>query len=109
MIPLTLQELAALTGATCTHANPAGCRSGSGRHRLAQGRGRRRCSSPLKGEHVDGHDFAAAAVAAGAVAVLGERPVDDLPLLQVDHVLTALGGLARASAGCRSRRARWSA
>ena len=62
----------------------------------------------LRGERVDGHDFAAAAAAAGAVAVLGTRsitvPVDgSIPLLQVADrpdnagVLDALGALARAS------------
>lgn len=35
----------------------------------------------LVGEHVDGHDFAADAAAAGAVAVLGARAVDALPSL----------------------------
>ena len=47
------------------------------------------------GEHVDGHDYAAQAVAAGAVAVLATRPVG-VPALVVDDVQTALGALARA-------------
>lgn len=51
----------------------------------------------LKGERVDGHDFAAAAVADGAVAVLASRPVD-APHLLVDggddEVVTALSRLA---------------
>jgi UDP-N-acetylmuramoyl-tripeptide--D-alanyl-D-alanine ligase len=37
----------------------------------------------LPGEHADGHDFAAAAAAAGAVAVLGTRTVAELPALVV--------------------------
>ncbi len=38
----------------------------------------------LRGERVDGHEYAAAAAAAGAVAVLGSAPIDaDLPLLRV--------------------------
>ncbi|MEU1230173.1 UDP-N-acetylmuramoyl-tripeptide--D-alanyl-D-alanine ligase [Streptomyces sp. NPDC005828] len=47
------------------------------------------------GEHVDGHDYAERAVAAGAVAVLAARPVG-VPALVVDDVQTALGALARA-------------
>ncbi|MFV2197344.1 UDP-N-acetylmuramoyl-tripeptide--D-alanyl-D-alanine ligase [Nocardiopsis sp. LOL_012] len=52
----------------------------------------------LKGERVDGHDFAAAAVEAGAVAVLASRPVD-APHLLVDGggdeaVVAALARLA---------------
>jgi UDP-N-acetylmuramoyl-tripeptide--D-alanyl-D-alanine ligase len=49
----------------------------------------------FRGEHADGHDFAAQAVEAGAAAVLAERPVG-VPAIVVDDVLTALGALARA-------------
>jgi UDP-N-acetylmuramoyl-tripeptide--D-alanyl-D-alanine ligase len=48
----------------------------------------------LAGDRVDGHDFAAAAGEAGAVAVLGSRPTD-LPTVVVDDVTVALGLLAR--------------
>jgi UDP-N-acetylmuramoyl-tripeptide--D-alanyl-D-alanine ligase len=37
----------------------------------------------LPGAHTDGHQFAGAAAAAGAVAVLGSRPVPELPTLVV--------------------------
>ncbi|MGW1022454.1 UDP-N-acetylmuramoyl-tripeptide--D-alanyl-D-alanine ligase [Streptomyces sp. NPDC002577] len=47
------------------------------------------------GERVDGHDFAADVVAAGAVAVLASRPVG-VPAVVVDDVQAALGALARA-------------
>ncbi|MYT27837.1 UDP-N-acetylmuramoyl-tripeptide--D-alanyl-D-alanine ligase [Streptomyces sp. MspMP-M5] len=47
------------------------------------------------GERVDGHDFAAGAVAAGAAAVLASRPVG-VPAIVVDDVVAALGALARA-------------
>lgn len=47
------------------------------------------------GEHVDGHDYAQRAVAAGAVAVLATRPVG-VPALVVPDVTAALGALARA-------------
>ncbi|UKJ64538.1 UDP-N-acetylmuramoyl-tripeptide--D-alanyl-D-alanine ligase [Cellulosimicrobium cellulans] len=48
----------------------------------------------LPGEHVDGHDFAAGAVAAGATLVLAARELD-VPCVVVDDVQTALGELAR--------------
>ncbi|RFU83563.1 UDP-N-acetylmuramoyl-tripeptide--D-alanyl-D-alanine ligase [Streptomyces triticagri] len=47
------------------------------------------------GEHVDGHDFAERAVAAGAEAVLATRPLG-VPAIVVDDVEVALGALARA-------------
>jgi UDP-N-acetylmuramoyl-tripeptide--D-alanyl-D-alanine ligase len=49
----------------------------------------------LPGERVDGHDFAAGAVASGAVAVLAARDVG-VPAVLVPDPLTALGTLARA-------------
>jgi UDP-N-acetylmuramoyl-tripeptide--D-alanyl-D-alanine ligase len=49
----------------------------------------------LPGEHVDGHAFAAAAVAAGAAGVLADRELG-LPSVVVDDVTMALGRLAHA-------------
>ncbi|WP_367323822.1 UDP-N-acetylmuramoyl-tripeptide--D-alanyl-D-alanine ligase [Streptomyces sp. HUAS ZL42] len=46
------------------------------------------------GERVDGHDFAAAVVEAGAAGVLASRPVG-VPAIVVEDVRTALGALAR--------------
>lgn len=46
------------------------------------------------GARVDGHDYAAKAVADGAVAVLATRPVG-VPAIVVDDVQTALGVLAK--------------
>ena len=51
----------------------------------------------LKGERFDGHDFAAAAQAAGAVAALVERPLPERPLfaqIRVPDTHQALGALA---------------
>jgi UDP-N-acetylmuramoyl-tripeptide--D-alanyl-D-alanine ligase len=48
------------------------------------------------GEHADGHDFAGEAIAAGAVAVLGTRPVEGVPMVLVAEPLAALAALARA-------------
>jgi UDP-N-acetylmuramoyl-tripeptide--D-alanyl-D-alanine ligase len=53
----------------------------------------------LPGERADGHDFAAAAVANGAVAVLGSRPVDGVPVIVVPDVTDALATLAHAVLG----------
>jgi UDP-N-acetylmuramoyl-tripeptide--D-alanyl-D-alanine ligase len=50
----------------------------------------------LPGEHVDGHDFATAAVEAGATLVLAARALDGVPCVVVDDVQAALGELARA-------------
>ncbi|MCF3181522.1 MULTISPECIES: UDP-N-acetylmuramoyl-tripeptide--D-alanyl-D-alanine ligase [unclassified Streptomyces] len=50
------------------------------------------------GEHVDGHEYAERAVAAGAAAVLAARPVG-VPAIVVDDVEKALGALARAVVG----------
>lgn len=47
----------------------------------------------IKGERVDGHDFAAAVVAAGATAVLSGRVLDQ-PCIVVDDPVLALGRLA---------------
>jgi UDP-N-acetylmuramoyl-tripeptide--D-alanyl-D-alanine ligase len=47
----------------------------------------------IPGERVDGHDFAAAAFDAGAVAVLAERPVG-VPAVIVGNSVNALGRLA---------------
>jgi UDP-N-acetylmuramoyl-tripeptide--D-alanyl-D-alanine ligase len=48
----------------------------------------------VPGERVDGHDFAVAAVAAGAAGVLGSRPTG-VPTVVVDDPVRALGRLAR--------------
>ncbi|MFE9553108.1 UDP-N-acetylmuramoyl-tripeptide--D-alanyl-D-alanine ligase [Streptomyces sp. NPDC006703] len=46
----------------------------------------------LQGEHADGHDYAAAAIGAGATAVLANRPVG-VPAIVVGDVLAAFGRL----------------
>ncbi|TFV53956.1 UDP-N-acetylmuramoyl-tripeptide--D-alanyl-D-alanine ligase [Geodermatophilus sp. DF01-2] len=50
----------------------------------------------VPGERVDGHDFLAAAAAAGAVAALTARPDGALPCVVVDEPVAALGRLAAA-------------
>ena len=55
----------------------------------------------VAGERADGHDFAAAAVSAGAVAVLATRPVPSVPApwILVADIPAALAALARFVAG----------
>jgi UDP-N-acetylmuramoyl-tripeptide--D-alanyl-D-alanine ligase len=53
----------------------------------------------IRGERVDGHDYAAAAIAAGAVAIMSARQLSDeagepLPCIVVDDPVLALGRLA---------------
>jgi UDP-N-acetylmuramoyl-L-alanyl-D-glutamate--2,6-diaminopimelate ligase len=58
----------------------------------------------VRGERVDGHDFAAAAVASGAVALLCERELPlAVPQIMVADVRVALGPIASAFWGDPSR------
>lgn len=55
----------------------------------------------LPGERVDGHDYAAAAVDAGAVAVLAEHEVDAIaPVIIVENSQNALADIASYWRGC---------
>jgi len=59
----------------------------------------------LRGEHADGHEHAAAAVAAGAVALVVERALElDVPQVVVPDSRAAMGLLAAAFHGDPSRR-----
>jgi UDP-N-acetylmuramoyl-tripeptide--D-alanyl-D-alanine ligase len=92
MLPLTLDEIADLTDGSVLDA--AGSRVVSSAAFVDS-----RCVVPgglfvaIPGEHVDGHDFAAAAVAAGAAAALTARPVGAPAVAVADPVL-ALGRIA---------------
>ena len=92
MIPLTLPEIAAVVGGEVhddtgvTVTGPAFVDS-----RVAELGG---LFVAFAGENVDGHAYAAAALEAGAAAVLGTRPVG-LPAVVVADPLDALGRLAR--------------
>jgi UDP-N-acetylmuramoyl-tripeptide--D-alanyl-D-alanine ligase len=90
---LSLAQIAAATGGRVTDADPATQATGV----AFDSRGVRPGDLfvALPGEGRDGHDFAPAAVGAGAVAVLAARPLD-LPAVVVEDPLTALGGWARA-------------
>jgi UDP-N-acetylmuramoyl-L-alanyl-D-glutamate--2,6-diaminopimelate ligase len=59
----------------------------------------------VPGSHADGHDFAAAAVEAGAVALLVQRFLDvDVPQVLVDDVRPAMAHVAAALYGHPSQR-----
>ncbi|WP_030144929.1 UDP-N-acetylmuramoyl-tripeptide--D-alanyl-D-alanine ligase [Spirillospora albida] len=93
MIPLALSTIAELTGGAAHGAGPALEVSGPvvvDSRAVAPGA----LFAALRGERADGHDFAAAALAAGAAAVLADRPVDG-PHVLVGDVQKALGDLAR--------------
>lgn len=57
------------------------------------------CFVALRGEHFDGHDFLAAAVEAGAAALVVDdarrAPVPGVPVFEVPDTLVALGALGR--------------
>ncbi|MFD9125207.1 UDP-N-acetylmuramoyl-tripeptide--D-alanyl-D-alanine ligase [Kitasatospora sp. NPDC059571] len=95
MIALTLAEAAAAVGGTLDGgADPAARVTGpvvvDSRQVRPGG-----LFVAVVGERVDGHEYAAGAVADGAVAVLAARPVG-VPAIVVDDVVAALGRLARA-------------
>jgi UDP-N-acetylmuramoyl-tripeptide--D-alanyl-D-alanine ligase len=95
MIPLSLAEIATVVGGRLADARAANGDKVTEpafvdtRSPLAGG-----LYVAVVGEHVDGHDFAEAAVAGGAVGVLGARPTG-VPTVVVDDPVRALGRLAR--------------
>ncbi len=92
MIPMTLAEIASVVGGTVdgdlatTVLEEAFVDS---REPVSDG-----LFVAVPGEHVDGHDYAAAAVGAGAAGVLGSRSTG-VPTVVVDDPVAALGRLAR--------------
>ena len=95
MIPLSVAQLAEITGAACDQVSDD--RALVTGPVVSDSREVRPGSLfvALPGQHADGHDFAGAAVAAGAVAVLASRPAA-APALIVPDVPAALARLARA-------------
>ena len=94
MIPLPLEEIARITGARLDGgADPAAVVDGPvvvDSRRAGPGG----LFAAVAGERADGHDFAAAAIAAGAVAVLATRPCG-APALITGNVPAALARLAQ--------------
>ncbi|WP_319458693.1 UDP-N-acetylmuramoyl-tripeptide--D-alanyl-D-alanine ligase [Micromonospora sp. RTP1Z1] len=94
MIPLTLAEVASAVDGRLVVADPDARVTGSvefDSRKVAPGG----LFVAFPGEKVDGHDYAAGAVSAGAVAVLGTREVPGVPMVLVDDALAAMGRLAR--------------
>jgi UDP-N-acetylmuramoyl-tripeptide--D-alanyl-D-alanine ligase len=92
VIALRLGQIAEITSGEC-HGDPAAVVTGEvviDSRRAGPGA----LFAAVPGERADGHDFAAAAVAAGAVAVLATRPVP-VPSVLVADVPAALAALAR--------------
>ena len=96
MIPLSLAAIAQITGAAPGPMTDTAAVAGSVVIDSRQA-GPGALFAALPGERADGHDFAAAAVAQGAVAVLASRPVG-VPALITPDVPGALAALARAVA-----------
>jgi UDP-N-acetylmuramoyl-tripeptide--D-alanyl-D-alanine ligase len=98
MIRLTLAEIAAITAGELHGGDPAAAVTGPV---VIDSRAAEPGSlfAALPGEHTDGHDFAAAAVAKGAVAVLGSRSLDGVPMIVVPDVTAALAALAHGVLG----------
>ena len=91
MIPLTVAQVCEATAGTAHHLDSAALitdvRIDS--RDISEG-----CLFiAIKGERVDGHDFAEAVIAAGARAVLAARELDQ-PCIVVDDPVLALGRLA---------------
>jgi UDP-N-acetylmuramoyl-tripeptide--D-alanyl-D-alanine ligase len=94
VIRVTLAEIAALTGGTLAGAAPDAAVTGPVviDSRRAEPGG---LFAAIAGEHADGHEFAAAAATAGAVAVLAARPLDGVPCVVVPDVTAGLALLAK--------------
>ena len=93
MIPLSLAEVARITaGQLVEAAAPEATVTGDVviDSRRVQPGGLFVC---VRGEHVDGHDYAAQALAAGAVGVIADRATQT-PAVLVDDTTSALGALA---------------
>ena len=93
MIALTLAEVAAAVGGRLEDADPAARVTGTvefDSRKVTPGG----LFVAFPGEKVDGHDYAAGAVSAGAVAVLASRPVP-VPHILVDDQRAAMAALAR--------------
>jgi UDP-N-acetylmuramoyl-tripeptide--D-alanyl-D-alanine ligase len=102
MVPLSAREIAALTGGRLIDLDPDLVLSGKlefDSRKVGPGD----LFLAIKGDRVDGHDYAAAAIERGAVACVATRPVGG-PAVVVTEPIAALTALATASAGRLSAR-----
>ncbi|MEU6861355.1 UDP-N-acetylmuramoyl-tripeptide--D-alanyl-D-alanine ligase [Glycomyces sp. NPDC046736] len=103
MIPMSLAQVAAAAGGKLSEtADPEAAVTG-GVEFDSRKVGPGGLFLAIPGEKVDGHDFAAAAVAQGAVAVIATREIDG-PAIYVDDAVAALTGLARHIAAASKAR-----
>jgi UDP-N-acetylmuramoyl-tripeptide--D-alanyl-D-alanine ligase len=94
VIPMSLAEIAAAVDGTVVGGDPDTMVTGAVEFdSRAVGPGG--LFAAFVGANADGHEFAAAAVAAGAVGVLGTRPTE-APTVVVADTLAAMGRLARS-------------
>ncbi|MDI6104479.1 UDP-N-acetylmuramoyl-tripeptide--D-alanyl-D-alanine ligase [Actinoplanes sp. NEAU-A12] len=93
MIPLTLDEIASITGGRVVGGDPSVTVTG-GVEYDSRKIGPGGLFVAFAGEKVDGHDYAGVAVAAGAAAILGSRDTG-APGVVVEDPLAALAALAR--------------
>ena len=94
LIPLSLTAVAEITGARLHLVPDPGAVVADSVVIDSRAAGPGSLFAALPGQRADGHDFAAAAVAAGSVAVLASRPTD-APTLIVTDVPAAMARLAR--------------
>ncbi|WP_405582994.1 UDP-N-acetylmuramoyl-tripeptide--D-alanyl-D-alanine ligase [Streptomyces sp. NBC_01190] len=94
MIEMTLREVAEVTGGTLLQVGHPGAVVSGAVVIDSRDAGAGDLFVCIPGERVDGHDFAAAAVRAGAVAVLAQRAVD-APAVLVEDSVKALGALSK--------------
>ncbi|WP_328467103.1 UDP-N-acetylmuramoyl-tripeptide--D-alanyl-D-alanine ligase [Actinoplanes sp. NBC_00393] len=93
MIPMTLAEIAGITGGRLVNASDSVTVTGAVEYDSRKV-GPGGLFVAFAGEKVDGHDFAATVVAAGAAGVLGTRDTGE-PGVVVEDPLAALAALAR--------------
>jgi UDP-N-acetylmuramoyl-tripeptide--D-alanyl-D-alanine ligase len=94
MIKMTLADVAAAVGGTLAGTDPATQVTGPvefDSRKIVPGG----LFVALRGAQVDGHDYAGDALAAGAMAVLGSRRLDGVPMVLVQDPLAAMARLAR--------------
>jgi UDP-N-acetylmuramoyl-tripeptide--D-alanyl-D-alanine ligase len=94
MIPMTLSEIAAVVGGGVVDAGDGSATVTAPAFLDTRAPERGGLFLAVRGERVDGHDFAVTAVEAGAVAVLGLRATG-VPTVVVDDPVAAIGRLAR--------------
>ena len=97
MIPLSLRDVATLTGGSLHPDEPGTAGIVVTGPVVTDSREVRPGSLYVArvGEHTDGHRFVGAAGDGGAVAALTSHPVDELPCVVVDDVQAAFGRVAR--------------